>query len=508
MGSVLLGAAACTPQPDPEAEMPSPAAVPAVAPALAAQQGPYAFDVDVAQLRTQAPISVPDGCTAIDRRTTISAPGRYCLANHIIVDAENRPGIVIASDDVTLDLNGRTVVNALPTTFGSGVRADGVNNLVVENGKVHNFLNGVSVRGGGSVAVRSVDASGSLWRGILVEGESADVTDSVVRHMPGYDPYENSPPVAIYVNAPTCLIARNAVGSVRSERSDKFIAKPNRSDACLSENNTVDTSDDACFPISQPMSIEFSGNFCLVRNISVSDGETPGLSVNASDVNIDLGGYGIYGPGPSSVAPGIRIANVSNVQLSNGSVRGFDSGVSVERGRGVVLSELTSAYHNSSGLMLSGDDIVVEGAVIRSIVGYGGEAESNGYSGIRLAGTGIVIDRFVIRSIAGLGRETEPLELSGIRLNGYGIQIRNSEIKHIISLKGRPSFAIDNRSSRSAFSFADSRIADVAFFAAELSSLDRVVGNTASVACGITPLQREAETMGQNSVTVVHETCN
>ena len=475
MGSVLLGAAACTPQPDPDAEMPSPAAVPAVAPALAAQQDPYAFDVDVAQLRTQAPVSVPDGCTVIDRRTTISAPGRYCLANHIIVDAENLSGIVIASDDVTLDLNGRTIVNALPTTFGSGVRADGVDNLVVENGKVHNFLNGVGVRGAGAVTVRSVDASGSLWRGFLIEGESAEVTDSVARHMPGYDPYENSPPVAIHVNAPTCLIARNAVGSIRSDRGNKFIFKPNSSEDCLSKDNTIDASDDACISVSQPMSIEFSGNFCLAGNISVADGDKPGLSVNASDVNIDLRGYGIFGPGPLSVAPGIHIANASNVQVSNGSVRGFDSGVTIERGRGVALSDLTSAYHNSSGFTLSGDDIVVENVTIRSIVGRG---------------------------------EAETRTLSGIRLDGTGIQIRDSEIRHVVSSEGHPSLAVDNSANASAFTFTDNRVSDVAFLAAVSSSPDQVTGNTVSVACGVTPLQREPGTLGRNDVTVVRETCD
>ena len=75
----------------------------------------------------QAPSCVP---TVIMSATTITAPGSYCLGSNI---TDN--GITIASNNVTLDLSGRTIMIATTTGNGITVNAD-VANVVIQNGFV------------------------------------------------------------------------------------------------------------------------------------------------------------------------------------------------------------------------------------------------------------------------------------------------------------------------------------------------------------------------------------
>ena len=449
-------------------------------PAVERPASPYNFDLDLKALRSDKPISVPKDCIVVKEGVefgtplTIREPGNYCLDNHIFSDTPKRAGIVIAADDVTLDLNGRTIVSLLPETKGFGVRADARNNVTVKNGNIHNFLAGVHFRNVGKASVHSIDASGNLWRGISIDGQEAVVTDSHVEKMLGYKPWANSPPIAYDIKAPVCDISGNSFAHIRSNLSNKFINNVSKADGCVFDNNSIvqsDSSEAVCFSITQPMSITFGGDFCLENDIFVDVPKSPGLDIRASNVNIDLGGHTIYGPGASSQAPGIMINGGKTINVSNGTVRAFDSGIDVNGAQDVTLRDLQNAYHNRTGLTLRGNAIAVENVVIRSIIGR-------------------------------KDKDTHPLY--GIQLDGVGIEIRDSEITDVSSPRASQSSAINNISGTTPFTFTGNKVANVQYFISNDLGNALVTENTMSIACGISPQKKAASlTPGNNAVSII-----
>ncbi|MEP3890023.1 MAG: hypothetical protein ABJN69_06115 [Hellea sp.] len=462
----------------------APDALSGLLPTAERPESPYNFDLDLKALRSDKPVSVPKGCIIIKEGIefgtpmTIREPGNYCLADHIFADTLNRAGIVIAADDVTLDLNGRTIVSLLPETKGFGVRADARNNVTVKNGNIHNFLAGVHFRNVGKASVKSIDASGNLWRGIVIDGQEAVVTDSHVEKMLGYKPWANSPPIAYDIKAPVCDVSGNSFAYIRSDLSNKFINNVSKADACVFDNNSLgqsDPSEATCFSITQPMSITFGGDFCLENDIFVDTPESPGLDIRASNVNIDLGGHTIFGPGALSQAAGITINGGKTINVNNGTVRAFDSGIEVNSAQDVTLQDLQNAYHNRTGLNLTGSAISVENVVIRSIVGR-------------------------------KDKDTHPLY--GIQLDGADIKISHSEITDVSSPNAGQASAINNINSETPFTFTGNKVANVQYFIStdlgnDLGN-DLMTENTISISCGISPQQKgRVLTPGDNSVSII-----
>lgn len=95
---------------------------------------------------------------------TISQPGAYYLAGNVTATGATA-GIVIASDDVNLDLNGFALTGIVGATRGIDVPA-AHRNLTVKNGTVRGWP------GGG---VRAENASGSLLEKLCASGNSGGV---------------------------------------------------------------------------------------------------------------------------------------------------------------------------------------------------------------------------------------------------------------------------------------------------------------------------------------------
>src|SRR3954454_3804301 len=74
-------------------------------------------------------------------------------------------------------------------------------------------------------------------------------------------------------------------------------------------------------PISSlPFVISTSGSYYVTGNLTGLSGQH-GISVNADNVTVDLGGFDLVGPG--GAATGIRVQNSHvNVTIRNGTVRG------------------------------------------------------------------------------------------------------------------------------------------------------------------------------------------
>jgi parallel beta-helix repeat protein len=66
-----------------------------------------------------------------------------------------------------------------------------------------------------------------------------------------------------------------------------------------------------------------------------------GIVVQADNVTLDLGGFTVHGDNTEMEQAGILLANVSGVTVKNGTVTGFDAGVSIEGDGGNTVTGLT-----------------------------------------------------------------------------------------------------------------------------------------------------------------------
>jgi hypothetical protein len=136
---------------------------------------------------------------------TISQPGSYYLTTNLTVSGGN--AITIATNGVTLDLNGFTIASTAPSATGYGIYINsGLRNLTILNGVIQGgvtndgsgifsgpgFAYGIYYSGSApqNVQVRAVSVSGCQNYGIYVgSSESTTVENCVVRTVGGHGIY-------------------------------------------------------------------------------------------------------------------------------------------------------------------------------------------------------------------------------------------------------------------------------------------------------------------------------
>ncbi len=119
---------------------------------------------------------------------------------------------------------------------------------------------------------------------------------------------------------------------------------------------------------SVPVTLNAPGNYFLVGDL-VHAGPGPAISVTASNVTLDLGGFTLAGPGPSSGLSGVQAGGLSNLRVLNGSVESFGIGVNVSSGRGVEIRSLR-LRNNGFGVYANASHIVDCTAVENTRVGF------------------------------------------------------------------------------------------------------------------------------------------
>jgi hypothetical protein len=132
---------------------------------------------------------------------TITQPGSYYLTTNLTVSGAN--AITIATNGVTLDLNGFTIASTAPSATGYGIYINsGLRNIAIQNGHIQGGVtnNGSGVFSGpgfgygiyysGSapqnVRVSGISVSGCLYAGIYVGGGASTTVDCVVRTVGSY----------------------------------------------------------------------------------------------------------------------------------------------------------------------------------------------------------------------------------------------------------------------------------------------------------------------------------
>ena len=141
---------------------------------------------------------------------------------------------------------------------------------------------------------------------------------------------------------------------------------------------------------SVPYIITSPGLYCLAQNLTYSPTSGNAITVNSSDVTLDLMGYCLTGPGNSSGSnEGIRIQNgSSNVEVRNGSIKSFgDTGIYAETCTGVRVIVVRVRDTGATGIWLSGNDHVVAGCSVMN-AGAFGIAANSGRWGLSARGCG------------------------------------------------------------------------------------------------------------------------
>ncbi|MDH3628020.1 MAG: hypothetical protein OES25_10230 [Acidobacteriota bacterium] len=109
----------------------------------------------------------------------ISFSGSYYLAEDIY-GFHGAHGIEIQVDDVTLDLNGFSIIGNIEVGSLDGISAGTLNNITVRNGRVRQFQRGVMINAGNGSIVENVQASlnGLIGGG----GQGIQISNGVIRN--------------------------------------------------------------------------------------------------------------------------------------------------------------------------------------------------------------------------------------------------------------------------------------------------------------------------------------
>jgi hypothetical protein len=124
------------------------------------------------------------------------------------------------------------------------------------------------------------------------------------------------------------------------------------------------------------------GFYYLAGNLTYSSTNGVAIDIFADNVILDLMGYTLSGPGSSSNTDGIWIYGCNNVEVRNGTIRGFESGLLADfTGNGHRAINIR-AINNHWGVEFDGIDNLIKDC----------DGSNNDNSGLVLTQSGIISD--------------------------------------------------------------------------------------------------------------------
>ena len=149
-----------------------------------------------------------------------------------------------------------------------------------------------------------------------------------------------------------------------------------------------------CTPItSVPITITGNGIYCLTGNLETAITSGNAITINGSNVIIDLNGHklGGGGAGPGTGAVGIYANQRKNITIRNGTIRGFYYGIYIDdstpytTSQGHVIEDIRADMNTYIGM-----DVYGRGNIIRNnqVVDTGGSTSINFANGIVAVGPG------------------------------------------------------------------------------------------------------------------------
>jgi hypothetical protein len=177
---------------------------------------------------------------------------------------------------------------------------------------------------------------------------------------------------------------------------------------------------------SVPYTISNPGFYYLGKDLTTTNTDD-GIIVNADDVTIDLMGFRLSHTGGAWSSVGIKMSGRTNVEIRNGTVRGFGDGIKEESQSASnhrIFNIRAVANINGSGINLNGSNHLVKGCT----------CTGNNY-GIRVE-SGMIIDSVACNnSLHGIFMSELPGNVIGNTANNnasYGIFVGSSSFATII----------------------------------------------------------------------------
>lgn len=120
-----------------------------------------------------------------------------------------------------------------------------------------------------------------------------------------------------------------------------------------------------------PYTINNGGSYIVVKDLTTAQNLNC-ITINTSNVTIDLNGHTLYGPGTTAGTggDGIHSAAGDNITITNGSIRNFN-------GNGIILNVAQAHINKVNVVGCSENGIGVDGGVIENNL-----VSQNGFSGI------------------------------------------------------------------------------------------------------------------------------
>jgi hypothetical protein len=160
---------------------------------------------------------------------------------------------------------------------------------------------------------------------------------------------------------------------------------------------------------SVPYTISAPGFYYLGGNLTHT-GTTHGITVNADDVTLDLMGFSLSHTGAIGAEIGIVMNGRTNVEIRNGTVRGFFNGIqeTLATGNKHRVINVRATNNSRNGIVLNGNNHLVKGCNVCNNGPIGISisngiiadcvAANNGSIGIALNGTGSVLGNSAINN--------------------------------------------------------------------------------------------------------------
>jgi parallel beta helix pectate lyase-like protein len=179
---------------------------------------------------------------------------------------------------------------------------------------------------------------------------------------------------------------------------------------------------------SVPTTINSPGVYCLDRHLGTGLTSGAAITIASDDVTLDLGGFTLAGTAdPASTAIGIHAVGRQNVTIRDGTVRGFEEGISLSGGSNNLVERIRAVGNQLRGIgNVGGERNIVRHSQVLQTPGRQGAASPP--SALGVGGTGsraLDNDVFGFPGLAGPGGDLVGV---GIAVGGTGVVVQGNRI--------------------------------------------------------------------------------
>jgi len=162
-----------------------------------------------------------------------------------------------------------------------------------------------------------------------------------------------------------------------------------------------------CTPITGvPTIITVQGIYCFTGDLATGMTSGVAIQIQTNNVVLDLNGFklGDLAAGPGTHAVGIFAANLQNITIKNGTIRGFAAAIFLEdtgASQGHVVEDIRADQNRQGGIDVEGDGIIVRNNQVVATGGSTAFGANVNAIGIFVSGTGPrVLNNDVINTVA------------------------------------------------------------------------------------------------------------